>query len=88
MSEFKLFKCVYKTAEGVQTGYMIDTDVTAASLGLILVGRIKHTDIHIEVTEVPMDKRMFLGALKEKIETEYLEDTKPFWEEDHDSDKR
>ena len=63
--EYKLFKCEYKTKDGWQTGYMIDTDVTAASLGLLLVGKVIHTDIHIKVTEVPMNERVFLGAIKE-----------------------
>lgn len=63
--EFKLFKLRFKTKKGWQTGYTIDTDKTAASLGLILLGKVKHTDIHVDVTELPMNKRMFLGAIKE-----------------------
>jgi len=65
-TEFKLFKLRYKTRKGWQTGYMVDTDEIAASLGLILIGKVKNTDINVDVTEVPMDKRMFLGAIKEK----------------------
>ena len=61
----KLFKLRYKTRKGWQTGYMIAKNKTDASLGLIIIGRVKHTDIHINVTEVPMNKRMFLGAVKE-----------------------
>jgi hypothetical protein len=64
MEKYKLFKCSYKTKDGWQIGYMIAKDKTDASLGLIIQGRIKHTDIHMEITEVDMNGRMFLGEIK------------------------
>jgi hypothetical protein len=58
---YKLYACKYKTAKGFKTSYMVAQNKTDAGLGLVIQGRIKHTSIHIEITEVKMDKRRFLG---------------------------
>ena len=58
---YKLFKCIFQTKEGEQTRYMVAQDETDAGLGLLLQGRVKHTKLQIDITEVKMDKRRFLG---------------------------
>jgi hypothetical protein len=58
--KFKLFKCVFQTKKGKCTRYMVAENETDAGLGLLLLGRIKHTHPKIDITEVPMNKRRFL----------------------------
>ena len=60
----KVFACVFQTKEGTQMGHIIAEDEGSAARGLILTAKQKLTSIHVDIKEVPMTKRTWLGIIR------------------------
>ena len=62
--DLKVFKCTFKTKEGTQTGHIIAEDEGSAARGLIITAKQKLTSISVDIKEVDMTERKFLGIIR------------------------
>ena len=60
----KLFKVRFKAKGGYKTKYVIAKDETDAVLGLVIDGKVKHSDITMLVKEVEMSEKSGRKVLK------------------------
>ena len=60
----KLFKVRFKTRSGEKIKYVIAKDETDAVLGLVINGKVKHSDITMLVKEVEMSEKSGRKVLK------------------------
>ena len=62
--DLKVFECIFKTKEGTQIAHMIAEDEGSAARGLIITAKQKLTSIHVDIKEVDMTERTFLGIIR------------------------
>lgn len=60
----KLFEIKFKTRSGEKIKYVIAKDETDAVLGLVINGKVKHSDITMLVKEVEMSEKSGRKVLK------------------------
>ena len=60
----KLFEIKFKTRSGEKIKYVIAKDETDAVLGLVINGKVKHSDINMFVKEVDMSEKSGRKVLK------------------------
>lgn len=60
----KLFEIKFKTRSGEKIKYVIAKDETDAVLGLVINGKVKHSDINMLVKEVDMSEKSGRKVLK------------------------
>lgn len=60
----KLFEIKFKTRSGEKIKYVIAKDETDAVLGLVINGKVKHSDITVLVKEVEMSEKSGRKVLK------------------------
>ena len=60
----KLFEIKFKTRSGEKIKYVVAKDETDAVLGLVIDGKVKHSDITVLVKEVEMSEKSGRKVLK------------------------
>ena len=60
----KLFEIKFKTRSGEKIKYVVAKDETDAVLGLVIDGKVKHSDITMLVKEVEMSEKSGRKVLK------------------------
>ena len=67
MLNLKVFECTFETKDGTQIGHMIAEDEGSAARGLILTAKQILTSISVDIKEVDMTERKFLGIITKEI---------------------